>query len=346
MILLSPFSWIYGAALSARNLGIASGMASRWAMPVPVISVGNLTVGGTSKTPMVLWLLERLLASGVRPGVALRGYGGSYEGDCERVPSAEKRGEAGRWGDEARMIAARFPGVPVVVARERSLGALDLVSSSGVDAVVLDDGFQHRALKRHLDIVMLDSASPLGNGRLLPTGSLRERPSALCRAQILVLSRWSESSDETRRASETRLRNLVPGAAFARCSLEPAGLWSQGGARVRAGDVARAGCLAFCGIARPASFRRQLCHVGLEPLALNAFRDHHRYTSLELEALEAEALRCKTGWLVTTEKDQARLEGWRPRTVKLGFLRVELRVEPEEAILEPVRSLLATGVPS
>ena len=346
MILLSPLSWVYGAALTARNLSIASGMASRWAMPVPVISVGNLTMGGTSKTPMVLWLLDRLLASSARPGVALRGYGGSYEGDCERVPSTGKRGDAGRWGDEARMIAGRFPGVPVVVARERSLAALDLVSSAGVDAVILDDGFQHRALERHLDIVMLDSASPLGNGRLLPAGPLRERPSALRRARILVFSRWSESSDEMRRATEARLRGLVPGAAFARCSLEPAGLWSQDGGQVPAGDVTRAGCLAFCGIARPASFRRQLGHLGLEPLALRAFRDHHRYTSLELEALEAETLRRKAGWLVTTEKDLARLDGWRPRSAKLGFLRVELRVEPEEVILEPLRSLLHTGVPS
>ncbi len=346
MILLSPLSWIYGAALTARNLSFAAGMASRWAMPVPVISVGNLTLGGTSKTPMVLWLLEHLLASGAHPGVALRGYGGSYEGGCERVSSAGQRGDAGRWGDEAQMIAGRFPGVPVVVGRKRSLAALDLVSSAGVDVVVLDDGFQHRALERHLDIVMLDSASPLGNGRLLPAGPLRERPSALRRARVMVLSRWSESSDGMRRTSEARLRDLAPGAAFARCSLEPTGLWSRGDCQVPAGDVAHAGCLAFCGIARPTSFRRQLSRLGVEPLALRAFRDHHRYTSLELEALEAEALRRKAGWLVTTEKDQARLDGWRPRIAELGFLRVELRVEPEEVILEPLRSLLRTGVPS
>ena len=340
---LAPLAALYGAAVAAREACLRHGVLSRWAIHRPVISAGNLSVGGTSKTPLVIWLAGRLGAAGRRPGIALRGYGGAYEGACERVTDPAAAGAARQWGDEACLVALRLPRAPVAVARERALAALSLVRDTGADVVILDDGFQHRRLARDLDIVLLDSRAPLGNGSLLPAGPLREPAAALRRAQVVVLSRWSESSDAQRRAAEDLVRRLHPEARLARCSLRPDGLRTLDGGALEAGRLAREGALAFCGIARPDSFHSMLEVAGVAPRGLRAFRDHHYFSTLELDALEAEAARRGARWLVTTEKDAVRLDGWRPRSARLAALRVEVEVDPEQAVLGPALASCGAG---
>lgn len=333
---LAPLAAVYGAALAAREACLEAGLRSRWALPCPVVSVGNLTMGGTSKTPLVIWLAVRLQAAGLGPGVALRGYGGDYDQVAEIVSDPGVPGAARRWGDEARLLALRLPGVPVAVARDRALAALALISAAGARSVLLDDGFQHRRLHRDLDILTLDARAPLGNGRLIPAGPLREPAAAARRARVVVLSRWSESPEAARRESESAARRLCPEATLARCSLRAAGLLTPEGDRLDSARLARDGCFAFCGIARPESFRALLLAAGVEPRGWRAYGDHHAFTPLDLDGVTAEAARLGAGWLVTTEKDAARLEGWTPRASGLAVLRVEAEVDPEEAVLKPV----------
>ncbi len=341
---LAPLAAIYGAALALPEACARAGIARRWAMPLPVVSIGNLTVGGNAKTPLVLWLIERLAAQNLAPGVALRGYAGSYTERCEIVSDPHAPHAAARWGDEACLIARRHPEVPVAVARERALAVLELHARRSIRVAILDDGFQHRRLRRDLDIVLLDTQAPFGNGRLLPAGVLREPPRALRRAHVVVLSRWDESPEPARRAAQELVRALQPGAALAHCSLRCAGFRSDTEDSVESQRLAREGLVGFCGIARPRSFRNLLRQAGAEPRLLRAFGDHHPFSALELEGLEAQADRLDALWLVTTEKDAARLGSWRPRRKRLAVLRVELEVEPEEAVLGPVRALCAPAM--
>lgn len=341
---LAPLAALYGAALAAREAALAAGALSVWRLPRPIISIGNLAVGGTGKTPVAIWLAERLRERGLRPGVALRGYGGSYEGPAERVAPRPGPGAARRWGDEACLLAHRLPETPVAVGRERALAALSLLAGGEVDVVLLDDGFQHRRLLRDLDIVLLDARRPLGNGRLLPAGPLREPPAALRRAGLIALTRWGEDPGADRRALESSASwGLDPGTPLARCRLRPAGIRSGSGEGIGTEVVAAGGCVAFCGIARPASFRETLDSLGIRPRAFAAFRDHHDFSELERGALEAEAARLRAAWLLTTEKDAVRLDGWAPRAARLAVLRVEAEMENADVVLERVLSACGAG---
>lgn len=342
---LAPLAALYGAALAIREALYDKGISGRWRLHRPVVSVGNLTLGGTSKTPLVLWLAEKLRASGVRPGVALRGYGGAYDGVARRVP-ARVGGGAGAgifrlYGDEACLIASRLPQVPVAVGRSRAHAALMLVNEEQVHVVLLDDGFQHRSLHRDLDIVLLDRQSPFGNGRLLPAGPLREPPSALRRAHVILLRDSDPGAPVTDSAAagDRIVAGLsTPGAALhtAGCRLRPAGLRSPEGDEIDPAHPSLQGCIAFCGIARPDSFRAMLRLLGIQPLEFRAFRDHHPFSSLELDDLDAAAARRGAAWLATTEKDAVRLEGWRPRACRLAVLRVALEIDQESSLLERV----------
>jgi tetraacyldisaccharide 4'-kinase len=348
---LAPLGALYHAGLLAREALHSRAITPRWALPCPIVSVGNLTLGGNGKTPLVLWLAQKLTAAGVRPGVALRGYGGSYSSPAERVVPGEE-GAAGspegarRWGDEACLLAARLRGVPVAVGRERALAALKLLHRTPgapppVQVILLDDGFQHRRLRRDLDIVLLDARSPLGNGRLVPAGSLREPAAALARARVVVLSRWGEAAEAERREAERLAGRLAPQASVARASMRPAGIRAAAGSPfsgepIDAAQISHEGCYAFCAIARPASFEASLQAAAVRILGLRPFRDHHYFSPLELDALEAEGSRRGAAWLITTEKDAARLAGWSPRSTRLAVLRVDLDVEPAGALLDPV----------
>jgi tetraacyldisaccharide 4'-kinase len=353
----APLEAAHAAALRARQALIDAGVLPRWRLPRPIVSVGNLTVGGTSKTPMVLWLAEQMRRRGFRPGVALRGYGGAYDVPWALVPapapagspspagSPPPAGSAALYGDEACLLARRLPGVPVAVGRERALAALGLIREAGVDLVILDDGFQHRRLERAVDVVLLDARAPFGNGRLLPAGPLREPPSALRRAGFVVLTRRGEDPA----AEEKALRHsstwpLAPGARLRSGTLRPAGLFDPAGWSVEIAEVQLRGCIAFCGIARPASFARSLRQAGLLPAALRAYGDHHPFSALELGGLEAEAARLGAGWLVTTEKDLERLRPWSPRPARLAALRVEIDLEDGEGLAEEIaREIAAAG---
>jgi tetraacyldisaccharide 4'-kinase len=298
-LLLVPAA-AYGAIMRLRNAWYDRKGSTR-AATVPVISVGNLAAGGTGKTPLVAWIARRLKAHGLVAAVVSRGYGGTAgPGPLVVSTGSGPRVDARTCGDEPHLLARSLPGAIVVVGSDRIEGAR-CAAAAGAGAVVLDDGFQHRRLARDLDVVVLDGRAPFRDGHLLPRGLLRERPSALSRADVVVLTRLHEGD-----AAETAIRD-VRKAGYS-------------GLIVRAGhkavgfrDVAGAACpappraIAFCGIGDPELFRADLQSAHVTPLAFHAFRDHNPYTIAGWNALTEEA-KSKGAPLVTTEKDLSRLE--------------------------------------
>jgi len=331
--------------LSLAELGYRAGVALReWAYAgdeervrrasIPVLSVGNLTAGGTGKTPFSMYLAARLAAEKRAPAVAQRGYG------------AER---AGKLNDEGRMIERALPGVPVVADRDR-LRAVERAAELGARVAVLDDGFQHRALARDLDIVLLDARAPFSNGRLLPRGLLRERPEALARAGAVVLNHADRVSEDTLALARADVRCLAPEAALALARLAPASvrrLDEEGGGPPEALAGRRVG--AFAGLADPSAFGEDLRRLGARVVFARRLGDHHRYRAGELAMLANEAAAAGADVLVTTEKDAAKLDvaGSREAAIPVRVLASEIRlVEGETALWEAIEDAIEARIGS
>ncbi len=321
-LLLAPLAAAYGAAVRARNRRF-DGPDRAARAPVPVVSVGNLAAGGTGKTPLVAWIARRLLAEGCRPAVVTRGFGGrAGSGPCILSDGAGPRTTWEISGDEPYLLARALPGVPVVVGSDRVAGAGAAVSC-GADVVVLDDGFQHRRLARDLDLVLLDSRLPLGNGRLLPAGPLREPPSSLARASALVATR---APDGDPAAVLEIARRHAPGKPVFASSHRPAGFVDARG--VETGKPERA--VAFCGIGDPVPFLADVERDGVVLLAARVFPDHHPYAPREIRGLARLAARHRAP-LLTTEKDLVRLPPEAAAAAGVVARRIEATVREEAA---------------
>jgi tetraacyldisaccharide 4'-kinase len=298
---------LFRAGVAARGAAYALGVARAYRAAAPVVSIGNLAVGGAGKTPAALAVAERLVARGRRVALLSRGYGAAR--NDARVVSDGARVVLGpsEAGDEPALLARRLPGAAVLCGPRRAELARRAVEELSADVLLLDDGFQHRALHRDLDVVVLDAANPSGNGRLLPRGPNREAPAALGRAQLAWLSRVDQAAPE--RVGELRRRVA---AATGRPPVESrhavtdvldGALASSLGADALRGRRA----LLLCALARPDGFRRTLAALGVEVRAERVFRDHHPFTAGELEEALAAADRAGCEVVATTEKDAVRL---------------------------------------
>jgi tetraacyldisaccharide 4'-kinase len=326
---------VFGAVLRLRNRYYDRPSAVRRAR-IPVISVGNLTVGGTGKTPIVAWLARRLTEAGRRPAVVSRGYGGR----AGRGPRVVSRGSgpdcaADECGDEPYLLASTLPGVAVVVGHDRPAGA-DAAADLGRDVVLLDDGFQHRRLARDLDIVLLDAAKPFGNGRLLPAGSLREPPSALARAGLVLVTRSGPGAVPVE--IERVVRSFHRDVPILRAGHRRVGFFDGDGRRVESPRRA----VLFCGIGSPEVFRRDVEADGVEVVAFEPGRDHRRYDAADLARLSARAASLGAV-LITTEKDRVRLPGKLAEREARALLTLRIEAEPHDAerLLEAVQRALA-----
>ncbi len=326
---LLPAAVAYGAGLALRRLGYASGIFRRRSLPCRVVGVGNLTVGGTGKTPLVELLARALAARKQRVVVLSRGYGRRAGGAVAAVT------DGGRWlltareaGDEPALLARRLadvPGsVPVVVGRDRFRAGLWAVERFRPDVLLLDDGFQHWRLRKDVEVVCLDARAPWGSGGLLPRGSLREPAAALGRADLLVLTHGDAAGDLERLRAE--LRVWAPTAPIAVGAYEPDGVMELGSGAVYPLEALRGtSVLAFAGIAVPENFAGTLRGLGIGPRDLVAFPDHHPYGAGDLAGLEARAREVGATALVTTEKDAVRLP--LTGTLPVWALRIRLRLD-------------------
>lgn len=255
----------------------------------PVISVGNLTCGGTGKTPVVAWLTQRLKASGWKPGLLSRGY----------------KGESGV-NDEKLVLDALCPSVPHIQQSDRVAAARKL--SQQCNILILDDGFQHRRLSRSVDIVLIDALRPWGYGHVLPRGLLREPPQALDRASLIVVTRVDLISDADRQKLEWTIGRFTD-APIATGRFCPTRLVSSSGMKVKPRDLRNVRAAAFCGLGNPSGFAATLNQFGLcVPEELFRFYpDHHRYTEADQIRLAEWAEAGSVDMLVTTRKDLVKL---------------------------------------
>jgi tetraacyldisaccharide 4'-kinase len=317
--LLGTREWLYArGVLACRRLG------------VPVVSVGNLTVGGTGKTPAVELAVRTLMDRGHRPAVVSRGYGRRGHGIQVVADAASIRLDADEAGDEPFLLARRLPGVPVVVGAHRGEAARRAVERFGVTAVVLDDGFQHRTLAKDLEIVMARARAPWGNGRLLPGGPLREPLAALGRADLIVVTGVTGADDVAEVAATARRH--APGVPILAAHHVPTECWDAATMRYLGPEALRGLALfAFAGIGAPDGFRRTLAETGAIEAGFAPFADHHWYTREDLAGLERRAVAASAVGLVTTEKDWTRLRRLPPPRIPLYVLAVRLVLLSGEA---------------
>jgi tetraacyldisaccharide 4'-kinase len=261
-----PYAWF----MRRRNARFDRCLDDVASVAAPVISVGNLTVGGTGKTPFVAWLARRLTNRGHTVTIISRGYGA----------------RCGQPNDEALELAARLPGVRHLQDRDRVRAALEALAIDPQQVLLLDDAFQHRRLARTLDIVLLDALEPFGYERLLPRGLLREPVESLARAHVVALSRSTSISVDERRAIEQRVRHVAPQAAWLEVEHRPTALVDADGQRLPLGELRGTPLAAFCGIGNPAGFRNTLAQCGFDVAAFLDFPDHCPYRSRDLVTLE------------------------------------------------------------
>ncbi len=328
----SGLAWLYGlGARTRRELYRRQWLKAR-RLPVPVVSVGNLAVGGTGKTPVTALLARELQNRGRRVAILSRGYGGQQQGVTRLSDGEQVFAHPPAVGEEAYWLARALPGVAVYTGACRFEAGMAARRDLKPDLFLLDDGFQHFQLYRDLDLVLLDASSPFGNGRLLPRGPLREPVSALAAAQVLILTRFAPGAhDAARRALEQRF----PGKTLLTAAITPAALRSYPGSlEVPLENLTGAPLYAFAGLARPEVFRRTLVEAGVALRGFQAFPDHHPLSNREVGSLIRDARARQAEALITTGKDWARLDERWEGDLPLWVLEVEARIPEISRILE------------
>jgi tetraacyldisaccharide 4'-kinase len=323
---------LYGLGARGRRELYGRGLLRARRLPAPVVSVGNLTVGGTGKTPVTACLARELRRAGKRVAILSRGYGGQRR-EVTRVSDGERvLARPPAVGEEAYWLARALPGAAVYTGSERFQAGMAAWREFQPQLFLLDDGFQHLQLHRDLDLVLLDAASPFGNGCLLPRGPLREPRAALAAAQVLILSRFEAGVHDPVLAE---LAAAWPAKLILSAAITPAAAVRQPGAEVHP-PAALSGLklYAFAGLARPEVFRRTLTQLGVNLTGFKAFPDHHAFRPDDLAALVQEARASQAAALITTGKDWARLgEAW-PADLPLWVLEVEAQISPVERLME------------
>src|SRR5581483_2294212 len=287
-----------------------------------VVSIGNLTVGGTGKTPFTIYLAEKWREKGYKIGIVSRGYKGSYEGPVVLVSDGEAILEkVSSVGDEPYLMAERLKGIPIVVSADRFKGCQRLIERFKVDIILLDDGFQHLRLHRDLNLLLVDATNPFGNGCLLPRGSLREPVSEVRRADLVIFTRSENRSDATEWISE--IERL--GRPCLRSRFQPTGLIElHTGSHRPATDLRDRPVFALCGIGNPDSFLRLLTALGAEIKDQLIFGDHYAYQESDWMRIKKTAEAAAVKWIVTTEKDAVKIKDFLPADFEVWVLRVEV----------------------
>ena len=322
--LLAPAGLLFGGIVALRRLFYRRGLFRSHAAGAPVVSVGNLTVGGTGKTPFALWLTRRLVAAGWRPAVVTRGYGGALQG---RVLTVGEHGRAHfdveEIGDEATLLAERS-GVPVVCAADRVAAARQAVSETGAEVVVLDDGFQHLRLRRDVDLVLVDGQAGFGNGSVLPAGPMRERLGTLRRADAIVVTKTDDPG-----ALGARIAAAAPGVPVFAAAYAPAAVvQAEDGVLVEKplGMMVGRKIVTISAIADPASFYELLGELEVRPVDVLEYPDHHVFDQADWQQISKVAHQADL--IVCTEKDLVKLRRFPFARGRLAALRLELRLDP------------------
>ncbi len=330
-----PFSPIYALGMSLRQKAYQCGLFHVHRVDRPVISIGNICLGGTGKTPHVIAMAHRLRAEGLRPAIVSRGYGGRAGSGPVVVSDGETcLSQAETCGDEPFMMASSLSGVPVIVGSNRFACAQTAIKRFDATVILLDDGFQHMALFRDLDIVLLPAKAPFGTRNVFPGGDLREPINALKRASAIILTKCEQVPGNSLDLIKTEVRKesgSIPIFSSYTCF-----------SRIRMATGARAGekssnlpVYCFCAIAMPEPFAALVAKQGMAVVGEKFFEDHHQFSKEELEGVFVMARRAGAKMILTTAKDFARIQGlWRSEfkgrkdIPPLGIVEIDVEIEP------------------
>lgn len=314
---LRALSVPYGWAVSLRNRGYDTGRLTQHRAGVPVISIGNLTLGGTGKTPCVEYVARFFEERQIRVAILSRGYGGG-------------RGR----NDEALLLDENLPGIAHLQGADRVALASEAVAQLGSEVLVLDDGLQHRRLARDVEVVLIDATEPWGFGHLFPRGLLREPLDGLRRADVVMLTRCDLVGRDRRAELREAIARIAPGVPVCETSHRALGLANEE-RRVDVGRLRRRTVLAFAGLGNPGAFRKTLENLGLAVADFRTFPDHHAYTPADVDDLAAWAAgRSADSVVVTTQKDLVKLRRTALGGKELWALRVGLHFEAGQELLD------------
>jgi tetraacyldisaccharide 4'-kinase len=319
----------YRAAVALRNRGYDRGWLGVHRADVPVVSVGNLTVGGTGKTPMVEWVARWYRRHAKRVVILSRGYG--------QVQGVN---------DEGRVLEDNLPDVPHLQNADRVRSAQIAVEELAAELLVLDDGFQHRRQARDLDLVLIDALDPFGLGHLLPRGLLREPVSSLRRADVAVLSRADLIAPEERAAIRAEAERRAGPIRWVEARHAPRDLVDAEGATQSLDDLAGCTVAAFCGIGNPEGFRRTLGPLCGSVRDFRIFPDHHDYSAADVEALAAWARDSADDLVLTTQKDLVKLRELHLGPAPLRALRIGLEIVAGQDVMEDALGRLLEHPPA
>lgn len=337
-LLLSPlyfFSLPYGGVVRARSFFYATGLLKTKTLPCPVISVGNITTGGTGKTPHVMALAKGLMQRGIAVAILSRGYkarqsSGSLVSDGHALLLSPEEA-----GDEPFLMAQTLTGVPVLTGKDRFASGKIALERFGIQGLLLDDGYQHLRLHRDLDILLIDSQTGFGDPHLLPRGWLREPLSHLSRADLFLLTKVKPP--EACQLLTTSLRQAYPSKQIFHSHYEPLGLMGPRGEWKEIQSLERKKVLAVSGIADPASFSSLLKTCGMQVVEEVIYPDHHPYTAKDLTLLRKKME--GVDWVVTTEKDMVKLKVFNMDSFPLLALRIEVKLREEEGFFRRLMEL-------
>jgi tetraacyldisaccharide 4'-kinase len=324
---LGGVAGLYRLGVASRNLAFDRGWKPQNRVGLPVVSVGNLTLGGTGKTPMVEWIARWYRVRGLRVAILSRGYG-----------------DASGMNDEGRVLEENLPDVPHLQGPDRVALARVAVEELESEILVLDDGFQHRRLARDLDVVLLDALDPFGLGRIFPRGLLREPVGSLRRAGVVVLSRADLVDEASRKSIRDEAERRAGPLRWALARHAPLDLIDAEGRSFPLSEAGGRKVAAFCGIGNPEGFRRTLGGLDLDVVGFRAFHDHHPYKAEDVADL--------AGWLrglgaelaLTTQKDSVKLRASGLGPVPLRALRIGLDVmDGSETLERALSDLLPSG---
>lgn len=315
---LKGLSFCYGLGVGLRNRAFDHGWKRIERPPVPIVSVGNLTAGGTGKTPFVAHLVNRFRDRGIRVAILSRGYG-SLPGEVN---------------DEKLVLDQLCPDTPHLQHKDRVQSAHVAVSEHGAELLILDDGFQHRRLARDLDVVLVDALNPWGYGHLLPRGLLREPPAALRRADLVVLTRADQCSDASRQEILDHLKTLTGGDNCVQVAFTPHRLRNASGRLADLASLAGQQVAAFCGIGNPDGFRQTLDRLDLTVRLFRPFADHHHYTDRDLAEISEQAHAAGASAILTTHKDLVKINRDDLKDLPLWAVDIQTQVLSGDELLE------------
>lgn len=315
LALLRAFSVIYGIGVVVKLSLYQLGILKRHKLPCKVISLGNITVGGTGKTPTALTLASTIRDMGHRVVILNRGYRAKWKGQVGLVSDGRKiYMSASEAGDEAYLLAKNLPGVAVLIGRDRTITGDYAVKHLKADVIILDDGYQHWQLARDIDIVLVDTLNMFGNNFLLPRGTLREPLSHLNRAHAFLLTKVDQSTDGAREALRNIITNYNDRAITVESVHSPQNFieieeWYKGSTSgaMKIEGIKGMKIVPFCAIGNPSSFEQTITDLDADIVASEQFPDHHAYTMSEMHCIMQKAVDSGAAALITTDKDAVKI---------------------------------------